>query len=113
LAWPFVLPFAPSDQTFEVAWVESDRAAQVNGGELAALDQTLHGSRMDVKTLRGLRSGQKFGSGTRLVIVWSAVALCRVLSCPGHYERLWPWSRVIEEGELINLNRHPSSVTYQ
>ena len=68
---------------------------------------------MDVKKLRGLRSGQKSGNGTRLVIVWSAVALCRVLSCPEHYGRFGPWSRVIEEGELINLNRHPSSVTYQ
>jgi hypothetical protein len=84
----------------------------VNGGELAALNQTLHGSRMDVKKLRGLHGGQKSGGGTRLVIVWSAVALCRVLSCPEHHGRFGPGSRVIEEGELINLSRHPMSVTY-
>ena len=37
-AWPSVLLLVPGDQAVQVARVESDRAAEMNGGELTALD---------------------------------------------------------------------------
>jgi hypothetical protein len=46
--WPSIPLLVPGDQAVQVARVESDRTAEMNRGELAAFDQTLHGSRMDV-----------------------------------------------------------------
>jgi hypothetical protein len=44
----------PSDELVDVPAFEADRAAEMHCGELAALDEALDGSRMDVQKASSL-----------------------------------------------------------
>jgi hypothetical protein len=49
----------PRDQAAKLEGIEADRAAEVDCGELPALDQALHGARVDMEQLSGLASCQE------------------------------------------------------
>ena len=116
-----VSALVPGDQAAQVVRIESDRAAKVDGGELAALDESLDCPGMHVKKLSGLVGRQKSwshvdGGDCRSAVVIDmrtriergAVA-CRLLS--PRRERRTPRFDLrrfaeLEEGELLSMNPH-------
>jgi hypothetical protein len=120
--------FNSFDQARDVVRVEADGASEMDGAQLAALDEALHGSGMDVEEIGGLVRGQEpslvGGScGGSAASSWCAatracstfgrfVALGRSLS----FSALWSLDRLVlrlvvgrEEGELTCMEPHTPS----
>ena len=51
----------PPDQAAKLEGIEADRAAEMDRGELPALDQALHRARVDMEELSGLACCQERG----------------------------------------------------
>jgi hypothetical protein len=117
------------DQAVDVVRVEADGASEVNGAELAASDQPLHGARMDVEEICRLvrrqkrrvedrcRAGRRLGRGVGLRARGAFrrfVSRSRGLSY-GAAWRAGPLVRSIgelEERELTFMNGHRERVSY-
>jgi hypothetical protein len=120
------------DQARDVVGVEPDGASEMDGAQLAALDEPLHCSRMNVEKVGRLVRRQKGcvvggASGDEV-----ALSSCAATPASGAFSSfvgasrslsrraLWSLARLVlprlaglEEGELTCVGSHSSPVTYQ
>jgi hypothetical protein len=57
--WRAFSTFQAGRESGDIDWIESDRSAEVDDGELTALDQSLHGARVHAEKLHGLLRRQQ------------------------------------------------------
>jgi hypothetical protein len=124
--------FDSLDQVRNVVWVEPDGPSEADGAQLAALDEALHGSGVDVeksgRLIRGqepcLVPGSRGGSAARSCC--SAPPACSTFgrfvagSRSLSFSTLRSLDRLVlrrvaglEEGELTCVQLHSDGVTYQ
>jgi hypothetical protein len=120
------------DQARDVVGVEPDGASEMDCAQLAALDEPLHCSWMNVEKVGRLVRRQKScvvggASGDDVALSWCAAtaasdAFSRFVGASRSLSRraLWSLARLVlrrladlEEGELTCVEPHSSLVTYQ
>ena len=119
--WSRRAALEPCGQIPEVPSIKADGSADVDCGELAALDQALNGARMDVKQLGHFSGRKERDFGARLGRVrlgatgsdrmsWRFRAAAFRMSLTG---RALVGNGLVEERQLTRCGLHGDRVTYQ